>query len=135
MRRLATGGFLMILCTVLAGPMAAQPKGGPNERMPGWDWRRTYPWSPYNYGKNPYYNPYTAPPPYGPYYYPPYYTNEYYNGAQAPKLSPDTNQHVMVPHPTGAVSTPPRDAAVIQVRVPDASPTWPSMATRPRVSA
>jgi hypothetical protein len=40
----------------------------PPNRMPGWDWWRTYPWSPYNYGRNPYYparNPYY---PYRPYY-------------------------------------------------------------------
>ena len=38
-------------------------------RLPGWDWWRTYPWSPYNYGRNPY-NPIILPYPY-PYY--PYY--------------------------------------------------------------
>ena len=41
----------------------------PPNRMPGWDWWRTYPWSPYNYGRNPY-NPIILPYPY-PYY--PYY--------------------------------------------------------------
>jgi hypothetical protein len=30
-------------------------------------------------------------------------------------LPADTNQHVLVPHPTGEVRTPPRDAAVIQI--------------------
>ena len=25
-----------------------------NGRLPGWDWWRIYPWSPYNYGRNPY---------------------------------------------------------------------------------
>jgi hypothetical protein len=38
-------------------------------RMPGWDWRRIYPWSPYNYGRNSY-NPIILPYPY---VYPPYY--------------------------------------------------------------
>jgi hypothetical protein len=31
--------------------------------MYGWDWWRTYPWSPYNYGRNPY-NPAVLPYPY-----------------------------------------------------------------------
>jgi hypothetical protein len=35
--------------------------------MPGWDWWRIYPWSPYNYGRNPY-NPIVYPYPYTPYY-------------------------------------------------------------------
>ena len=34
-------------------PPNYQPIFPPN-RMPGWDWWRTYPWSPYNYGRNPY---------------------------------------------------------------------------------
>ena len=36
-------------------------------RMPGWDWWRTYPWSPYNAWKNPYwYPPYNHNYPYPP---------------------------------------------------------------------
>jgi hypothetical protein len=31
--------------------------------MPGWDWRHIYPWSPENYGRNPY-NPIVVPYPY-----------------------------------------------------------------------
>jgi hypothetical protein len=44
------------------GPVVPSP-------MPGWDWWRIYPWSPYNYGRNPY-NPiiYPYPYPYVPYY-------------------------------------------------------------------
>ena len=42
---------------LLAGSCHAQYRGGvrpfPPNRMPGWDWWRTYPWSPYNYGRNP----------------------------------------------------------------------------------
>src|SRR5262249_16821641 len=47
-----------------AGPAEAQFRGVPPRgvhgpiyppnRMPGWDWWRIYPWSPYNYGRNPY---------------------------------------------------------------------------------
>jgi hypothetical protein len=41
--------------------------------MPGWDWRYIYPYSPYNYGRNPY-NPIVYPYPYPyPYPYTPYY--------------------------------------------------------------
>ena len=44
----------------------------PPNRMFGWDWWRTYPWSPYNYGRNPY-NPAVVPYPYVvPYRYPVY---------------------------------------------------------------
>jgi uncharacterized protein (TIGR03000 family) len=32
----------------------------PSGHMPGWDWQRIYPWSPYNYGRNPY-NPIIVP--------------------------------------------------------------------------
>ena len=49
-------------------PPNYQPNFPPN-RMPGWDWWRIYPWSPYNYGRNPY-NPIIYPYPYP---YPPYY--------------------------------------------------------------
>ncbi len=115
----------------LAGPAAAQmmrpgpdrPSPYPPNRMPGWDWWRIYPWSPYNYGRNPY-NPAIVPYPY-PYPYPvpadasPYYTNDYLNGPSAPKLAEDTNQHVLIPHETGPLRVPYPGTAVIQVRVPD----------------
>lgn len=100
-----------------------RPYGG-GMRPPGWDWRRIYPYSPYNYGRNPYYGPWNAPPPYPypmPYPVPtPYYTNEYYNGQQAPTLALDTNQHVMVPHPTGDVRRPTRPLS--RFACPTASP-------------
>lgn len=55
----------------------ALPNPAPNNRMPGWDWWRTYPYSPYNAWRNPYwyypYTPYVVPP-----YY--YYGAGYYNG-------------------------------------------------------
>jgi hypothetical protein len=62
-----------------------RPAVQPNvNHMPGWDWQRTYPWSAYNYGRNPY-NPIVVPyPVYSPYVYPAYvpqttyYPNYYY---------------------------------------------------------
>ena len=51
----------------------------PPNRMFGWDWWRTYPWSPYNYGRNPY-NPAVVPYPYVvPYRYPVYNPYPIYN--------------------------------------------------------
>src|SRR5262245_50622074 len=52
-----------------------QPANQPNH-MPGWDWWKIYPWSPYNYGRNPY-NPIIYPPyypDYNPYPYGPDYS-------------------------------------------------------------
>src|SRR5262245_54465853 len=50
---------------------AYRPPGPPGQHMPGWDWWRIYPWSPYNYGRNPYnpiQMPYVVPyPVYSPY--------------------------------------------------------------------
>src|SRR5690242_7879237 len=46
----------------IIGPVGPIPR-----HMPGWDWWRTYPWSPYNYGRNPYNPivfPYAYPVPY-----------------------------------------------------------------------
>lgn len=47
---------------------AAYRPAYPANHMPGWDWWRIYPYSPYNYGRNPY-NPIILPYPY-PYPYP-----------------------------------------------------------------
>ncbi len=99
-----------------------RPAPYPN-RMPGWDWERIYPWSPYNYGRNPY-NPVILPYPppyYNAYGYPP---APYYgpNNAAAPDgaMFPSVIGHpVLMPHPSGALETPPPGAAIIQVRVPD----------------
>ena len=52
--------------------------------MPGWDWWRTYPWSPYNYGRNPY-NPIIYPYPYP---YPPYYGSYSPSYAGGPTTTP-----------------------------------------------
>jgi len=68
-------------------PAAYRPVVQPGvHHMPGWDWQRTYPWSAYNYGRNPY-NPVVIPAPgYLPYVYPmyvprtAYYPNYYYYG-------------------------------------------------------
>ncbi len=93
----------------------------PPNRMPGWDWWRTYPWSPYNYGRNPYnpiVYPYVSPyPVYTPYAYgsptpPPPESKPAFGAADSP-------QQVLVPHPTGGFTTPPRDAAVIRLYIPD----------------
>jgi uncharacterized protein (TIGR03000 family) len=117
---------------LLAGPGRAQYRAGyvrpspfPPNRMPGWDWWRIYPWSPYNYGRNPY-NPIIYPyyvqpyPVYGP--PPPPVT---YNITSPPAYdepiygAKDAQQPVLVPHPSGAVRVPPDDAAVIRLYIPD----------------
>ena len=95
----------------------------PPNRMPGWDWWRTYPWSPYNYGRNPY-NPNIYP------YVQPYpvYTPAYTPVPGAPVSSiydapvhghADSPPQVLLPHPAGVVTVPPADAAVIRLYIPD----------------
>jgi uncharacterized protein (TIGR03000 family) len=96
--------------------------------MPGSDWWRIYPWSPYNYGRNPY-NPIILPYPYPPPYpYPnPVYSQSSYTPYELRHLDgPDGGlvprgqaTQVAIPHPTGELRAPPPDAGVIQVRVPD----------------
>jgi uncharacterized protein (TIGR03000 family) len=112
------------------GPVG--PVYRPPVRMPGWDWWRIYPWSPYNYGRNPY-NPAWYPyPVYNP--YPVYYSQPYpvytpaptmYAGQMNPQdgaMYPTSQgEPVVLPHPSGEVRVPPPDAAVIRVRVPDAN--------------
>jgi uncharacterized protein (TIGR03000 family) len=98
-------------------------------RMPGWDWWRIYPWSPYNAWRNPYWYPpynYNYPyPPYqaGGYYYPPVTTySSGYSGMVPPELDgvpSEPQQQVVIPHPTGALRAPPPNAAVIRVYVPN----------------
>ena len=90
----------------------------PANRMPGWDWRRIYPWSPYNYGRNPYNPiilPYAYPEPY------PVYTPGPDYGAgpvgQGPAIAPTSPQEA-IPEPTGPITTPPANAALIEIRVP-----------------
>jgi hypothetical protein len=67
---------LALLCSDLALPSHAEAtfrrgryRPGPGPMPPGWDWWRIYPWSPYNYGRNPYNPavvgyPYIVPTPY-----------------------------------------------------------------------
>ncbi|HKI31243.1 MAG TPA: TIGR03000 domain-containing protein [Gemmataceae bacterium] len=118
------GGFALIF---VAAPAQAQYRGFrgrvmrrpvyPPNRMPGWDWWRIYPWSPYNYGNNPY-NPIVYPPYVAPYPVP------YGVPVQPPEQEPlygaiDSPQQVLVPHPSGGVTTPPPDAAVVRLYIPD----------------
>jgi uncharacterized protein (TIGR03000 family) len=123
--------FAALALLVLAGTSPAQYRGYrarvaarrsvyPPNRMPGWDWWRIYPWSPYNYGRNPY-NPIVYP------YVAPYpvYTPYAYGAPTAPSPeqptfgAADSPQPVLVPHPTGGFTIPPRDAAVIRLYIPD----------------
>jgi uncharacterized protein (TIGR03000 family) len=98
--------------------------------MPGWDWWRTYPYSPYNY-----YNPYNyySPYYYGRYPYAPigygYYTEPVSSSYAAPvdygagygTTAPV--EQTPLPYPTGQVKVAPRNAAVIEVRLPNAAAT------------
>jgi hypothetical protein len=78
--------FSIVTVLLSAGPTEARGFRAPvfpRNRMPGWDWRRTYPWSPYNYGRNPY-NPAVVPYPYvAPYSYPIYNSYPVYYGTVA----------------------------------------------------
>jgi uncharacterized protein (TIGR03000 family) len=96
----------------------------PPNRMPGWDWWRTYPWSPYNYGRNPYNPiryPYVQPYP----VYTPVVTPYAYGAPDQPPYdepvwgAADAQQQVVVPHPSGDMKVPPPDAAVIRLYIPD----------------
>jgi len=112
-------GLLLLLgsCATLAAPALAQvirtrPAGRiyyPSNRMPGWDWERTYPYSPYNEWRNRVY-PYAVP-----YYYPvpTYQQPDYASGGALPRP-----QDVLIPHATGPLRTPPPNSALIVVRVP-----------------
>ena len=104
----------------LGRPLVRRPVYPPN-RMPGWDWWRTYPWSPYNYGRNPY-NPIVVPYPYvQPYPYPVYQpyvmqvpsaggrTSAYYGPADSLRL----------PQPTAPLGTPPPNEGAIRMYLPD----------------
>jgi uncharacterized protein (TIGR03000 family) len=89
----------------------------PANRMPGWDWRRTYPWSAYNYGRNPYnpiIMPYAYPQPY-PIYTPVPVGEQQGFVAQSPGSPPQQEE---IPHPTGAINVPPANAALIEIQVP-----------------
>ena len=94
----------------------------PSDRMPGWDWWRIYPWSPYNYGRNPYnpaWYPYMAPypvdVPYGTAGYAPTTPSGPGSAYRASYYSPQDP----LPDPSGTMSSPPPGAALIRLSVPD----------------
>jgi hypothetical protein len=69
------------------GPRPLQSSVFPPNRLPGWDWQRTYPWSPYNYGRNRY-NPAVFPYPYlVPSWNPSYNPYPAYYGSSNPAIS------------------------------------------------
>jgi uncharacterized protein (TIGR03000 family) len=109
----------------------------PPNRMPGWDWRRIYPWSPYNYGRNPY-NPIIYPyinpyPVYNPSYYASNYPAPYYGGYGGyggigneitsnytpQQQQPAAGDSVPLPEVAGPVTTPPAGGAIIRLSIPD----------------
>jgi uncharacterized protein (TIGR03000 family) len=119
---------------LLAGSDTAQAQGfrGRNAPsgnvIPGSDWWRIYPWSTYNYGRNPY-NPIILPYPYP--YPAPYpspvdmrssyspYEPRHLDGPDGTLVPRTQATQVAIPHPSGEMRTPPPDAGVIQVRVPE----------------
>ncbi len=97
------------------------PRYAPN-RMPGWDWWRTYPWSPYNYGRNPYNPirvPYVAPYP----VYAPYVVPYAVPSTPVPQGMASGNVSAypgdLIPAPTGPLKALPPGAAEIELLVPD----------------
>jgi uncharacterized protein (TIGR03000 family) len=90
--------------------------------VPGWDWWRIYPWSPYNYGRSPYnpaWYPYVVPYPVYTPYAAPTYGSDMPAGPQPTYGASDTAQQVPLPDPTGEVNVPPPGAALIRLYVPD----------------
>jgi uncharacterized protein (TIGR03000 family) len=82
--------------------------------MPGWDWSRIYPWSPYNYGRN-IYNPAIVGYPY-PMVWP--YPVDATGQASAPPLVVPYRAD-REPTVSGNFSTPPPGTALIRLRVPE----------------
>jgi uncharacterized protein (TIGR03000 family) len=106
-------GFALVGMFWLGVPQHAEaaPYIGRAGHMPGWDWWRTYPWSPYNYGRNPY-NPIIVPSYYPyPMTYPPYVPQPEPTPAVLPAAP-------ALPTVTGPLSSPPPGTAIIRVRVP-----------------
>jgi uncharacterized protein (TIGR03000 family) len=94
----------------------------PRNGMPGSDWWRIYPWSPYNYGRNPY-NPIVVPYPYPyvypyPVYPPPLQPIDDETVADETTFPSHQGRDVLIPFPTGEMKKAPLDAGVIVVRVP-----------------
>jgi uncharacterized protein (TIGR03000 family) len=144
-RLLLASSFVFALLTATSARAENRPfrRARPDRNhMPGWDANRIYPWSPYNYGRNPY-NPIITPYP------PPYYPLPYYGSYRQPEdyggqpvyepedrslstmygphniSAPDgamfpshRGQSVGLPQPTGELKLPPPGAAIVQVRVP-----------------
>jgi uncharacterized protein (TIGR03000 family) len=122
---------------LVAGPSEAQmmrrfggggtfrPQPFPPNRMPGWDWWRIYPWSPYNYGRNPYNPaiipyPYVVPDPYPVYTpYPSYYGDASSLNGQMGTSTTVGPPSLLLPQPTAPIYTPPSGQGEIQLTVPD----------------
>jgi uncharacterized protein (TIGR03000 family) len=127
MSRLLLSVSLFALLLALPAPAVAQRRiiYRPTYRpiypghMPGWDWWRTYPWSPYNYGRNPY-NPAFVPYPYyvSPYGYP-VYAPPVAPGMPDGSVYPTPDGGVVVPHPVSGWVPAPANAAVIEAKLPD----------------
>lgn len=131
MRRTARTAAVFTL-TILGGLTLASPaaawavrpasslvRPGPYRpnHMPGWDWWRTYPWSPYNYGRNPY-NPILVPYPYS------LDTPAAYGIGPAflPPATPTaTDPTLALPSVSGPMTSPPPGTALLEVHVPA---TW-----------
>jgi uncharacterized protein (TIGR03000 family) len=96
--------------TIFRRRVAYRPYFPPNH-MPGWDWWRTYPYSPYNYGRNPYNPIFPYPVPPGPFYLTPT-VSAYPAQPPAPNIGTGiTNSPVSVsPTPT---------TGVVRVLLPD----------------
>jgi uncharacterized protein (TIGR03000 family) len=114
---LASAALVALLWLGTPARVAALPSPYPLPRPgpihpPGWDWWRTYPWSPYNYGRNPY-NPiimpyvYPYPDPYPVYVTPP--------AAPAVMTQP---AGPALPTVTGPLASPAPGTAIIRVKVP-----------------
>src|SRR5665213_3345298 len=136
-RFVLASSFVFALLTAPFARADDHPAPPNRDHMPGWDADRIYPWSPYNYGRNPY-NP--AMGSYPPPYYPAYGQAEDYgsqpvyqpedsslrtmygpHNAAAPDgavFPSSQGQKVGLPQPSGPLKLAPPRAAIVQVRVP-----------------
>jgi uncharacterized protein (TIGR03000 family) len=89
-----------------------RPAPGP---MPGSDWWRIYPWSPYNYGRNPY-NPAIVYPYVYPYVVP--YPYPVYPPPASPPPAPVVYRAASEPSVSGPLPSPPPGAALIRLHAP-----------------
>jgi uncharacterized protein (TIGR03000 family) len=104
---------LFVAAQAQARPVFNRPavRQFPSNRMPGWDWWRIYPYSPYNEWRN---RPYPYPVP----YYVPTGGTTYQSGYDSNPVPPAQPQDASAPTPTGPLKTPPPNSALIVVRVP-----------------